>query len=70
VPDERMGEVVVAAVEPHAGAVVDEGALLAWIGERVAPYQRPRAVYVMALATGADLKVKRRLVAEILQRRG
>src|SRR5206468_3391285 len=43
VPDERMGEVVVAAVEPHAGAVVDEGALLAWIGERVAPYQRPRA---------------------------
>jgi len=70
VPDERMGEVVVAAVEPHAGAVVDEGALLAWIGERVAPYQRPRAVYVMALPTGADLKVKRRLVAEILQRRG
>src|SRR5437763_15287521 len=70
VPDERMGEVVVAAVEPHAGAVVDEGALLAWNGERVAPYQRPGAVYVMALATGADLKVKRRLVAEILQRRG
>ena len=69
VPDERMGEIVVAAVEPRAGETIDEAAILAWIGERVAPYQRPRAVAVTELPTTADLKVKRRLVAEILGRR-
>ena len=69
VPDERMGEIVVAAVELRAGETVDEAAILAWIGERVAPYQRPRAVAVTELPTTADLKVKRRLVAEILGRR-
>jgi len=68
-PDERMGEVVVAVVEPRVGATVDEATILAWIGERVAPYQRPRAVAVTELPNTADLKVKRRLVAEILARR-
>ena len=58
-----------AAVEPRAGETIDEAAILAWIGERVAPYQRPRAVAVTELPTTADLKVKRRLVAEILGRR-
>jgi acyl-CoA synthetase (AMP-forming)/AMP-acid ligase II len=61
-----MGEVVVAAVEPQGGASVDEAALLAWLGERLAPYQRPRAVRVMELPASADLKVKRRLVRELL----
>src|SRR5207247_163365 len=68
-PGEGMGEIVVAAVEPRAGETIDEAAILAWIGERVAPYQRPRAVAVTELPTTADLKVKRRLVAEILGRR-
>lgn len=69
-PDPLMGEVPVAAVEPRPGARIDEAALLAWVAERVAPYQRPRAIHAMKLPTSADLKVKRRLVAEILARPG
>lgn len=68
-PDPLRGQVVVAAVEPHPGAQIDEASLLAWLGERLAPYQRPRAVHVMELPSSADLKVKRRLVAELLAAR-
>jgi acyl-CoA synthetase (AMP-forming)/AMP-acid ligase II len=67
-PDPLMGQVAVAAVEPRAGASIDGDALLAWLAERVAPYQRPRQVVCMELPTSADLKVKRRLVAERLTR--
>jgi acyl-CoA synthetase (AMP-forming)/AMP-acid ligase II len=67
-PDPRMGEIVVAAVEPKSGDQLDEQTVLTWLEGRVAPYQRPRAVYVMELPTTADLKVKRRLMSEILSR--
>jgi len=66
IPDPLMGEVLVAAVEPRAGAVLDGAAVLEWLRDRVAPYQRPRMVRVMPLPTSADLKVKRRLVARAL----
>jgi len=39
-----------------------------WLRDRLAPYQRPRSVFVMDLPTSADLKVKRRLVAELVAR--
>ena len=66
-PDPLLGECVVAAVEPAAGATVDTEALAAWLADRVAPYQRPRRIVVMELPTSADLKVKRRTVAERLR---
>jgi long-chain acyl-CoA synthetase len=68
VPDPLMGEAVVAAVQPADGRTIDPDALRAWLAERVAPYQRPREIRVMDLPTSADLKVKRRLVAEIVRR--
>jgi acyl-CoA synthetase (AMP-forming)/AMP-acid ligase II len=67
-PDALLGEMVVAAVEPHPARALDPDALATWLAERVAPYQRPRRIAVMALPTSADLKVKRRLVAEQLAR--
>jgi len=66
-PDPLMNEVPVAAVEPHPDTTLDPEALLAWLRDRVAPYQRPRSIVVMPLPTSADLKVKRRLVAEMLR---
>jgi long-chain acyl-CoA synthetase len=68
VPDALMGEAVVAAVEPTPGRTIATDALRAWLAERVAPYQRPREIHVLELPTSADLKVKRRLVAELVRR--
>jgi len=68
-PDPLMGEIPVAAVELHPGSAVDDAALLAWLEPRLAPYQRPRALHRMPLPTSADLKVKRRLVRELLRTR-
>ena len=47
VPSERWGEEVVAAVVPAAGARIDEGALMAFAGERLAPYKRPKRIVVL-----------------------
>jgi acyl-CoA synthetase (AMP-forming)/AMP-acid ligase II len=66
-PDALLGEMVVAAVEPQPGASIDVGELATWLAERLAPYQRPRRIETMELPTSADLKVKRRLVAERLR---
>ena len=66
-PDPLLGEMIVAAVEAAPGATIDVDALSTWIAGRVAPYQRPRRIEVMELPTSADLKVKRRLVAERLR---
>ena len=66
-PDALLGETVVAAVEATPGRTLDTDALASWLAERVAPYQRPRRIHVMELPTSADLKVKRRLVAELLR---
>jgi acyl-CoA synthetase (AMP-forming)/AMP-acid ligase II len=66
-PDPLLGEMIVAAVEAAPGATIDVDALSTWLAGRVAPYQRPRRIEVMELPTSADLKVKRRLVAERLR---
>ncbi len=68
-PDQLMGQVVEAAIELHPGATTPTDTLLDWCRERLPPYQRPRAVHVLALPTSADLKVKRRLVSDLLARR-
>jgi malonyl-CoA/methylmalonyl-CoA synthetase len=44
IPSARWGEAVVAAVVPAPGATLDEEALLAFAGERLAPYKRPKQV--------------------------
>lgn len=66
-PDPLLGEMVVAAVEPRPGGALDVAVLGTWLAEHLAPYQRPRRIQVMELPTSADLKVKRRLVAERLR---
>jgi acyl-CoA synthetase (AMP-forming)/AMP-acid ligase II len=68
VPDERLGAVPVAAVEPRPGAALDEAVLLEAVGAHLARYEMPvRVIVVDALprtASGkADLAAVRALVA-------
>jgi long-chain acyl-CoA synthetase len=69
-PDERHGEVPVAAVVPReaegeAKGGTDEEEILAWVAERVAPHKRIRAVrFVDAIPRTPSGKLLRRLVAE------
>ena len=42
-PDERWGERVHAVVVPHAGATLDEAALMDWAKKGIAGYKRPKA---------------------------
>jgi acyl-CoA synthetase (AMP-forming)/AMP-acid ligase II len=44
VPDERFGEAITALVEPHAGDIVDEGALIAHVKEHLAGYKAPKRI--------------------------
>lgn len=46
-PDRRLGEVPVALVEPHPGAGCDPDELVAFLRERLAPYEVPTAVAVV-----------------------
>ena len=62
-PDERRGEVPVAIVV--AAAPVEEAELLAWLGERVAPYKRPHAVrFADAIPRTPSGKVLRRVLRD------
>jgi acyl-CoA synthetase (AMP-forming)/AMP-acid ligase II len=62
-PDERYGEVPVAAVVPHGEIGADE--LMAWVAERVAPHKRVRGVrFVDEIPKTPSGKVLRRLLAE------
>ena len=62
-PDARRGEVPVAFVV--AAARVDADELIAWAGERVAPYKRPRAVrFTDAIPRTPSGKVLRRVLRE------
>ncbi|MDQ3468500.1 MAG: AMP-binding protein [Actinomycetota bacterium] len=47
--DERFGEAVNALVEAHAGAAVDEAALIAHVKERLAAYKAPK--HIVAVPT-------------------
>lgn len=64
-PDPKRGQVVVAAVVPHAGRTVDVEALRDACRAKLADYKRPRDIRVVAeLPTGPTGKVVRRLVRD------
>lgn len=46
-PDERLGEVPVAAVRLQPGAAADGEAIRAWVGEHLAEYKVPRRIEVV-----------------------
>lgn len=67
VPDERWGESVAAAVVARRGHDVDPDALVAYVGERVAGYKRPRTVRVVdELPRNAAGKVLRAALRDVL----
>ncbi len=58
VPDEKWGEAITALVEPHAGDVVDEAALIAHVKGRLAAYKAPkRIVAVTSIGRAANGKL-------------
>ncbi|HZS14656.1 MAG TPA: long-chain fatty acid--CoA ligase [Candidatus Dormibacteraeota bacterium] len=62
IPDATMGEEVVAAVALRPGQTVEEGALIAFVKERVAAYKYPRRVWLLETLpkgpTGKILKLE------------
>jgi len=59
-PDERKGEVPVAAVRCRAGASTTESELLAWAAERLAEYKTPqRVVFVDTLPRTGTEKIRK-----------
>ena len=64
-PDERFGEAITALVEPHAGDVIDEAALIAHVKERLARYKAPkRIVTVDTIGRAANGKLDYRALKE------
>ena len=58
VPDEKFGEAVTAVVEPHDGAVVDGGELIAHVKQTLAAYKAPKhVVEVDTIGRAANGKV-------------
>ena len=72
VPDARLGEVPVAAVELTDDAgTLDAGQLIAWARDRLAPYQVPvRVVALRQLPRTPSLKVRLHDVRELLLKPG
>lgn len=64
-PDERKGEVPVAAVRLAEGASLTPEALVAWAAERLAPYKAPQRVLVVGQLprTGTNKVQKREVLA-------
>jgi len=61
-PDQRLGQVPAIAVvlRPEAKGRTDEAALVAWLRERVPPYQVPTQVKILeAMPLSAAMKVSR-----------
>lgn len=66
-PDDRLGEIPVAAVQPASGVRLDVPSLLAWARERLAPYQVPvRVVEVPALPRTPSMKIDQRALRALL----
>jgi fatty-acyl-CoA synthase len=65
-PDERLGERPVALVVPDDPETFDEAGFLAWSGDTVAGYRRPRAVGVLGtIPRGNNAKVDRPAATEL-----
>ncbi|WP_035130469.1 AMP-binding protein [Conexibacter woesei] len=64
-PDDDLGERIVAWIVPAAGAERDPDALIAHVAQQLAPYKRPREVrYVDDLPRNAMGKVQKRLLVD------
>jgi long-chain acyl-CoA synthetase len=71
IPDRRLGQIPVAAVELRDGAVTDGDALRQHCRGMLTPYEVPAQVFVVdALPRGAALKVDRRRLLAMLADRG
>jgi long-chain acyl-CoA synthetase len=65
-PDELKGEIAKAYIVPRAGATVDEGEIIAFCREHLAPYKLPRAVqFVDDLPKTSTGKIMRRMLREL-----
>ncbi|KTE38569.1 MULTISPECIES: fatty acid--CoA ligase [unclassified Sphingopyxis] len=61
IPDAKWGETVKAVVVPKPGMSVDEGDIIAWTRERIAPFKCPRSIDVIeALPRNASGKILRK----------
>jgi long-chain acyl-CoA synthetase len=70
IPDQRLGEVIHAAVVLRDGAELDAAALREWLSGRTERYKVPEAFYfVDALPLGSTGKADRRAVAQMAQNR-
>lgn len=72
VPDDRFGEAITALVQLHAGATLDEAALIAHVKEHHAAYKAPKRVLeVPTIGRAANGKLNyRNLTEEALRRLG
>lgn len=71
VPDKTWGEVGIAVCVLAEGQAVEEGELMAWMGERLARYKLPRRIFFWeALPKSGYGKVPKALVREELAKRG
>jgi acyl-coenzyme A synthetase/AMP-(fatty) acid ligase len=71
VPDERLGQIPVAAVELRPGAGVDGEELRQHCRATLTPYEVPARIFVVdALPRGAALKVDRRRLLTMLDELG
>jgi acyl-CoA synthetase (AMP-forming)/AMP-acid ligase II len=65
VPDPKWGELVTAIVVPHPGVAIDPKELIAFCGERLPGYMKPRRVdFVESLPRNAVGKILRRVLRE------
>ncbi len=47
VPDDTFGQAITAVVEPHAGAAIDDGDVIAFVKTKLASYKAPKRVLVV-----------------------
>lgn len=73
VPHETLGEIVVACIVPHEGALVEPAEVRAFLKERLASYKVPREVLLFAedeiSMTGGGAKIKSSEVKELAAKR-
>jgi fatty-acyl-CoA synthase len=71
IPDPIWGEVGMAVVVPVAGVNPDSIDIIAWLGDEMARYKRPKAiVFWDALPKSAYGKITKKMIREELERRG